>query len=101
MMQISNTNFQYAESSEGVQNINLTIQTGQCVVLIGPSGGGKITISRILNRLIPAYYDGKLTGEVLLNNENLQNYTNYEIASEIGSVFQDPKSQFFFFRFKR
>ena len=58
MIQLKNVSFQYADCEEGVSNINLTIRDGECVVLTGPSGGGKTTLTRLLNGLAPAYYPG-------------------------------------------
>lgn len=95
MIQLKNVSFQYADCEEGVSNINLTIRDGECVVLTGPSGGGKTTLTRLLNGLAPAYYPGILTGGIFLNGQQLTQMPQYAIGRQVGSVFQDPKSQFF------
>lgn len=95
MISLKNVTFQYADCGEGVRNIDLTIQKGECVVLTGPSGGGKTTLTRLINGLAPAYYPGKLTGSIRLNEAELTALPSWSIGQEIGSVFQDPKSQFF------
>ena len=49
MISLGNVTFQYAGCEEGVRNIDLTIRDGECVVLTGPSGGGKTTLTRLIN----------------------------------------------------
>ena len=95
MISLGNVTFQYAGCEEGVRNIDLTIRDGECVVLTGPSGGGKTTLTRLINGLAPAYYPGKLTGSLRLDETELTTMPSWRIGPEIGSVFQDPTSQFF------
>ena len=81
--------------TEGLHDINFTVNDGECVLLCGKSGCGKTTLPRLVNGLIPNIYPGKLTGNVLLDGQNLSELPMYEIASLVGSVFQNPKTQFF------
>ena len=68
---------------------------GECVVLTGPSGGGKTTLTRLINGLAPSYYQGTQKGSVSVNGTEITTLPSWRIGQEIGSVFQDPKSQFF------
>lgn len=98
VIQLKNVTFSYdtdLKETSGVHNINLTIKKGEVVVLCGESGCGKTTITRLINGLIPNYYEGNLTGTVLVNEKNVSNQPLYETANQIGSVFQNPRSQFF------
>lgn len=55
----------------------------------------KTTLTRLVNGLIPNYYEGELTGEVLLDGKNISRLPLYETAKYVGSVFQNPRTQFF------
>lgn len=97
MIEFSNINFRYAGGTEagGLVNINLIIPDGQVILLCGQSGCGKTTLTRLVNGLIPNYYEGKLSGEVLLDGKNISSLPLYETAKYVGSVFQNPRTQFF------
>jgi len=83
------------EGIEDLQDINLTVHDGECVLLTGKSGCGKTTITLLVNGLVPHFYPGKLCGEVLLDGRNVSEMPMYETASLVGSVFQNPRTQFF------
>lgn len=68
MIRMENVSFHYADCEQGVKDINLTIHDGECVVLTGPSGGGKTTLTRLLNGLAPAYYTGSMEGHIFLDD---------------------------------
>ena len=80
---------------DSLRDINLKVNDGECVLLCGKSGCGKTTITRLVNGLVPNFYTGKLTGEVLLDGRNISEMPIYEVASHVGSVFQNPRTQFF------
>lgn len=95
MIRMKDVSFRYLNSTEGVSGIDLMVNEGECVVFTGPSGGGKTTLTRLLNALAPSYYTGTLTGTISINGKSLTQMPQYAVARQIGSVFQDPKSQFF------
>ena len=96
MIKIENLSFKYNAKTEGaLSNINLTINDGEVVVLLGPSGCGKTTLTRIINRLVPEFYDGELTGKVYIDGKDTTDYEVQDLTGKVGSVFQDPRSQFF------
>ncbi|MCR4956483.1 MAG: ABC transporter ATP-binding protein [Lachnospiraceae bacterium] len=95
-IEFKNVGFSYSNRKEGVlKDINLKIKQGEFVLLVGESGCGKTTITRILNGLIPGFYDGKLEGCVSIDGRKISEYKSYELATMVGSVFQNPKTQFF------
>jgi len=96
MIHIQNVSFTYEQAdTPSLKNINLSVKTGECVLLCGKSGCGKTTMTRLVNGLVPHFYPGKLTGEVLLDGRNISEIPMYETASLVGSVFQNPRTQFF------
>lgn len=79
-----------------IDNFSLHVEEGECVVLCGESGCGKTTITRVINGLIPEFYDTlTLSGVVKHFGESIKDQTVSEIAMDVGTVFQNPKSQFF------
>lgn len=97
LIEFQNVTFTYqsTERESGVYNLNFTIPDGQVVLLCGESGCGKTTLTRLINGLAPEYYDGQLSGEVLINGKNTAKTPLYELSKIVGSVFQNPRSQFF------
>ena len=96
MITIRDVSFTYAgNETDGIHHINLEIQKGECVLLCGRSGCGKTTVTRLINGLIPSFYMGTLTGSVLIDSQPVSELPLYKIAKRVGSVFQNPRTQFF------
>lgn len=96
IIQISNVSFQYKNSEKGaLHDVSLTVEPGECILLCGESGCGKTTITRLLNGLIPHFYEGTLNGMMEVCGLKIQEEELYTIAEKVGSVFQNPRSQFF------
>ncbi len=78
-----------------LRNIDLTVDDGEFVILTGSSGCGKTTLIRLINGLIPNFFNGDISGKVLLNGKDISEMSLYDLSSKVGSVFQNPRSQFF------
>ena len=85
MIQIQDVSFEYEKEQGTLSHIDLNIQQGECVVLTGESGCGKTTVTKLINGLIPHFVNGMEVPKTEM----------YRLAEQVGSVFQNPKSQFF------
>ena len=96
MIKLKNVSFSYNQDSRNiVENINIEIKKGEVVAFIGASGCGKTTLTRIINGLAYKFYGGKLNGNITIDGMNPCEKELYEIGRRVGSIFQNPKSQFF------
>lgn len=96
MITFENFSFRYEERENfTLKGVNLSIQTGEFILLTGRSGCGKTTLIRTLNGLIPHFYSGEMKGDVCLDGKSLMKQKPSDLAGVIGTVFQDPRSQFF------
>lgn len=82
-------------TGEGVDDINLRIAPGEVVMFCGRSGCGKTTLTRLINGLAPHFYPGELTGSVHVGGVCVSQGGASDVSALVGSVFQNPKSQFF------
>lgn len=97
MISFENVSFSYTKNNIdfNLDNINIKINDGECVLITGKSGCGKSTILKLINGLIPHYYQGYLSGKVFINKTLLANLELSTISQTVGSVFQNPRSQLF------
>ena len=95
--EIENIIFNYAAQNDAaaINDVSFQVRKGECLLLTGLSGCGKTSILRLLNGLIPRYYEGALSGNILIGRKNIVNLPIYEVSKKAATVFQNPKSQFF------
>ena len=83
------------QAGGALKHISCTIEDGSFVLLCGTSGCGKTTMTRLFNGLIPHYHEGTYTGSVYLDGKDTRDLSLFDISLKVGSVFQNPRSQFF------
>jgi len=95
LIQVENLSFTYNESEEGIKDISFGADAGEVILLTGNSGSGKSTLLKCLNGLIPEITEGELQGKITLRDREYANLKMHELNNDVGSVFQNPRSQFF------
>ncbi len=98
MIRFDDASFHYGGehgTGEGVDHIDLAVHDGELVVLVGASGCGKTTLTRLANGLAPQFFEGEMEGAVYVDDLCTTSSELAQTASVVGSVFQNPKSQFF------
>ena len=88
-------NFKYVESTEGIHDVDFCVNEGEVVLLTGNSGSGKSTLLKCLNGIIPTITEGELSGDLSIGEKNFKDLKMFRLNQFIGSVFQNPRSQFF------
>jgi energy-coupling factor transport system ATP-binding protein len=95
MLKINQLHFQYPTETTTVLNIpNLHIPKASFSLVIGPSGGGKSTLLRLTNGLVPHFTGGSLTGKILVNGLDPIHSGPHVMSRHVGFVFQEPENQF-------
>ncbi len=95
VIKADNLSFNYKESKEGIHNNSFEIKRGEVILLTGNSGSGKSTLLKCLNGLIPEIQEGDISGDITINGQEYNKLKMFELNKDIGSVFQNPRSQFF------
>lgn len=81
---LRNVSFSYHEKSPVLHNVNLEIEPGKTIALVGPSGGGKTTLCH----LIPRFYD-VTDGAIYIDDQDIKDVQLYSLRKNIGLVQQD------------
>lgn len=98
MISIENVTYTYpGRKQPALKNISMRIRDGETVLLTGRSGSGKSSILRLINGLLlnDDGTDSGCAGKIIINGRDIRDMETWEIAEKIGTVFQNPKSQFF------
>jgi energy-coupling factor transport system ATP-binding protein len=96
MVEMEHVVFHYGETPAAcLSDVSLSVKSGECVLLCGESGCGKTTVTRLVNGLIPHFYEGEFSGRVTVSGRDATHTTPDALADTVGSVFQNPRSQFF------
>jgi len=96
MINIEKLEYHYPHTSKPALNsVDLHVDKGEFILVTGKSGCGKSTLACTLNGIIPHISGGDMEGKVVVNGKNTKNFTVFQMAQEVGFIFQNPESQFF------
>jgi energy-coupling factor transport system ATP-binding protein len=95
IIELKDYSWKYLNTQQpALEGINLQIEEGMFVGIIGPNGSGKTTLAYSMNGLIPGQYNGIKNGEVLVYGKEVEQYEHGELQKIAGMVFSDPEAQF-------
>ncbi|MGG3797921.1 ABC transporter ATP-binding protein [Metabacillus fastidiosus] len=77
-----------------LKGVDLQINKGEKLLILGPSGGGKSTLALTLNGIIPRSIEAEMTGTITVDSHSPSELNFREISERIGILFQDPETQF-------
>ena len=93
-IQITDLSFRYPGAEvDSLRNVNLTIEKGDFVAVVGGNGSGKTTLCKTLNGMIPHYWSGEFAGDVRVNGIDTFDSTVAELSRTVGYVYQDFQNQ--------
>ena len=95
MIFLKDVSYAWEDGRTALKNINLEIKKGEFILISGKSGSGKSTLGSVMNGLIPHYFKGKIQGKAFVSGKEISKLLLHEIGHIVGTVFQDPRSQFF------
>ena len=94
MIEFKDFSFRYSSGKRNaIQNLNLSVEDGDFIGIIGNSGAGKSTLTYAINGIVPHHYRGDFYGSVTVNGLDTVESSPEQIAVHVGSVFQDVDAQ--------
>ena len=87
---LDNVSFAYPGGFLAVEDVNLTIEQGEKIAILGQNGAGKTTTVKMMNNLTRP-----TKGDVLVGERNTKDHTTAQISRFVGYVFQNPDDQIF------
>ncbi len=94
MVRVEGLSFRYSRgTAPALKDIHLTVRAGEFVGITGPAGAGKTTLLSCINGVIPHYYSGDFQGRVVVDGLDVAASNFRQLASHIGTVFEDPDFQ--------
>ncbi|HWD68712.1 MAG TPA: ATP-binding cassette domain-containing protein [Solirubrobacteraceae bacterium] len=94
LVRITGLSYTYPGATRpALEDITLSIEPGEFVVVAGLSGSGKSTLLRAISGLVPHFHGGAFAGSVVLDGRDSRKHGPGELAETVGSLFQDPETQ--------
>ncbi len=88
-IEVKNLSFSYSKKQEVLKNLNVSIDKGEWVAVLGHNGSGKSTFAKAMVGLVEPS-----SGQIFIDGQELTEESAYEVRKKIGIVFQNPDNQF-------
>ncbi|HEV2227281.1 MAG TPA: ABC transporter ATP-binding protein [Nitrososphaerales archaeon] len=97
-IEVSELWWRYSQETDWVlKGVNLEVQYGETVCIVGPTGAGKTTLLSCIQSLLPHSFPmGKMTGKVIVDGADTSSTRAAKLAGRVGMVFEDAEAQFVF-----
>jgi energy-coupling factor transporter ATP-binding protein EcfA2 len=93
-IEVRGLTFRYpGAAQDSLHDVDLTIEPGDFVAVVGGNGSGKTTLCKAFNGLVPHFWNGDITGRVRVHGRSTARRSVGEIAHDVGYVFQDFGNQ--------
>lgn len=93
MLESRDLTFSYDGSTTVLDSLDFTLNPGEIVGILGPTGSGKSTLTKILTGFIPRMIQGEYSGSVTIDGNSIENLSISKVARTVALVQQDPESQ--------
>jgi energy-coupling factor transport system ATP-binding protein len=93
-IELRDVSYRYPTSpKKNLKNINLTVESGEFIAVIGRNEAGKTTLCNVIRGFAPHFYNGTISGSVMVNGKDVLATEIGELSSDVGYVFQNPFNQ--------
>ena len=91
---VDNFTFQYIDTTvPALKDVNLEIEKGEYVAILGPCGAGKTTLCLTINGIVPQMFMGEMAGRVVVEGMDTSEHEVRDVARVVGMVFDNPEYQ--------
>lgn len=91
---VENVSYRYPRSSGNVlKEVHLSVREREFVGITGRTGAGKTTLLSLMNGIVPQFFEGEMSGQVMVEGKDTQQAELIEMSTIVGMVFQDAETQ--------
>src|SRR6478735_5570870 len=89
-LHLTNVSFSYPDGTKALENLTLSVASGERIAIVGQNGAGKTTAVKLMNGLLKP-----TEGNVFVGDWDTKDHTTAQVSRKVGYVFQNPDDQIF------